>query len=290
MQVLEQMLKKYDVKTLEDKKNAIKEIIQEIVLSGLARSDFFKEAAFYGGTALRIFYGLDRFSEDLDFTLLVSDANFNFNQYISIVKDEVESLGLKFEIVEKEKTRNTDIKSAFLKGNTKELFLVFYPNENLDVSILHADEKIKVKFDIDMNPPKFATTELKYRLLPYPYQVRVYDLPSLFAGKIDAVLSRGWKNRVKGRDYYDYVFFLSMDVAVNMKHLKARLVQSKHINDDFKLNKESLIGLLENRFKEVNFEAVKQDVATFISDISKLDLWTENFFKEITESIKVIQV
>lgn len=289
MQVLEQMLKKYDVKTLEDKKNAIKEITQEIVLSGLARSDFFKDAAFYGGTALRIFYGLDRFSEDLDFTLLVSDPNFNFNQYISIVKDEVESLGLKFEIVEKEKTKNTDIKSAFLKGNTKEQFLVFYPNENLDVSILHADEKIKVKFDIDMNPPKFATTELKYRLLPYPYQVRVYDLPSLFAGKIDAVLSRGWKNRVKGRDYYDYVFFLSMDVAVNMKHLKARLVQSKYINDDFKLNKESLIGLLENRFKEVDFEAAKQDVAMFISDISKLDLWTENFFKEITESIKVIQ-
>lgn len=289
MQVLEQMLRKYDVKTLEDKKNAIKEITQEIVLSGLARSDFFKDAAFYGGTALRIFYGLDRFSEDLDFTLLVSDPNYNFNQYISIVKDEVESLGLKFEIVEKEKTKNTDIKSAFLKGNTKEQFLVFYPKENLDVSILHADEKIKVKFDIDTNPPKFATTELKFRLLPYPYQVRVYDLPSLFAGKIDAVLSRGWKNRVKGRDYYDYVFFLSMDVAVNIKYLKARLVQSKYINDDFHLNKESLIGLLENRFNEVDFEAAKQDVAPFISDMSKLDLWAENFFKEITKSIKVIQ-
>ena len=289
MQVLEQMLRKYDVKTLEDKKNAIKEITQEIVLSGLARSDFFKDAAFYGGTALRIFYGLDRFSEDLDFTLLVSDPNYNFNQYISIVKDEVESLGLKFEIVEKEKTKNTDIKSAFLKGNTKEQFLVFYPKENLDVSILHADEKIKVKFDIDTNPPKFATTELKFRLLPYPYQVRVYDLPSLFAGKIDAVLSRGWKNRVKGRDYYDYVFFLSMDVAVNIKHLKARLVQSKYINDDFYLNKESLIGLLENRFNKVDFEAAKQDIAPFISDISKLDLWAENFFKEITKSIKVIQ-
>lgn len=289
MQVLEQMLKKYDVKTLEDKKNAIKEIIQEIVLSGLARFDFFKDAAFYGGTALRIFYGLDRFSEDLDFTLLVSDPNYNFNQYISIVKDEVESLGLKFEIVEKEKSKNTDIKSAFLKGNTKEQFLVFYPKENLDVSILHADEKIKVKFDIDTNPPKFATTELKFRLLPYPYQVRVYDLSSLFAGKIDAVLSRGWKNRVKGRDYYDYVFFLSMDVAVNIKHLKARLVQSKYINDDFKLNKESLIVLLENRFSEIDFEAAKQDVAPFISDISKLDLWTKNFFKEITKSIKVNQ-
>lgn len=289
MQVLEQMLKKYDVKTPEDKKHAIKEIIQEIVLSGLARSNFFKDAAFYGGTALRIFYGLDRFSEDLDFTLLVSNPDYDFDPYISIVKDEVESLGLRFEITEKAKTKNTDIKSAFLKGNTIEQFLVFYPNENLDVSILHADEKIKVKFDIDTNPPMFATTELKFRLLPYPYQVRVYDLPSLFAGKIDAVLSRGWKNRVKGRDYYDYVFFLSLDVAVNIKHLKARLVQSKYINDDFKLNKESLIGLLENRFNEVDFEAAKQDVAPFISDLSKLDLWSENFFKEITKSIKVIQ-
>lgn len=287
MQVLDQMLKKYDINTVEQKKHAIKEIIQEIVLSGLSRSNFFKDAAFYGGTALRIFYGLDRFSEDLDFTLLVNNQDFDFDYYISFVRNEVESLGLKFEVEEKSKTKETNIKTAFLKGNTKEQFLIFYPNSNQDTAILHADEKIKVKFDIDTNPPKYANTEIKYRLLPYPYQVRVYDLPSLFAGKIDAVLSRNWKSRVKGRDFYDYIYFLSMDVIVNIKHLKERLIQSKYIESTFELNKESLITLLNKRFDEIDFDIVKKDVEPFIKDISILELWSKDFFKEITKKIAV---
>jgi predicted nucleotidyltransferase component of viral defense system len=287
MQVLDQMLKKYDINTVEQKKHAIKEIIQEIVLSGLSRSNFFKDAAFYGGTALRIFYGLDRFSEDLDFTLLVNNQDFDFDYYISFVRNEVESLGLKFEVEEKNKTKETNIKTAFLKGNTKEQFLIFYPNSNQDTAILHADEKIKVKFDIDTNPPKYANTEIKYRLLPYPYQVRVYDLPSLFAGKIDAVLSRNWKSRVKGRDFYDYIYFLSMDVIVNIKHLKERLIQSKYIESTFELNKESLITLLNKRFDEIDFDIVKKDVEPFIKDISVLELWSKDFFKEITKKIAV---
>jgi predicted nucleotidyltransferase component of viral defense system len=287
MQVLDQMLKKYDIYTVEQKKHAIKEIVQEIVLSGLSRSNFFKDAAFYGGTALRIFYGLDRFSEDLDFTLLVNNQDFDFDYYISFVRNEVESLGLKFEVEEKSKTKETNIKTAFLKGNTKEQFLIFYPNSNQDTAILHADEKIKVKFDIDTNPPKYANTEIKYRLLPYPYQVRVYDLPSLFAGKIDAVLSRNWKSRVKGRDFYDYIYFLSMDVIVNIKHLKERLIQSKYIESTFELNKESLITLLNKRFDEIDFDIVKKDVEPFIKDISVLELWSKDFFKEITKKIAV---
>lgn len=283
MQVLDQMLKKYDINTVEQKKHAIKEIIQEIVLSGLSRSNFFKDAAFYGGTALRIFYGLDRFSEDLDFTLLVNNQDFDFDYYISFVRNEVESLGLKFEVEERNKTKETNIKTAFLKGNTKEQFLIFYPNSNQDTAILHADEKIKVKFDIDINPPKYANTEIKYRLLPYPYQVRVYDLPSLFAGKIDDVLSRNWKSRVKGRDFYDYIYFLSMDVIVNIKHLKERLIQSKYIESTFELNKESLITLLNKRFDEIDFNIVKKDVEPFIKDISILELWSKDFFKDITK-------
>jgi predicted nucleotidyltransferase component of viral defense system len=287
MQVLDQMLKKYDINTVEQKKHAIKEIIQEIVLSGLSRSNFFKDVAFYGGTALRIFHGLDRFSEDLDFTLLVNNQDFDFDYYISFVRNEVESLGLKFEVEENSKTKETNIKTAFLKGNTKEQFLILYPNSNQDTAILHADEKIKVKFDIDTNPPKYANTEIKYRLLPYPYQVRVYDLPSLFAGKIDAVLSRNWKSRVKGRDFYDYIYFLSMDVIVNIKHLKERLIQSRYIESTFELNKESLITLLNKRFDEVDFDIVKKDVEPFIKDISILDFWTKDFFKEITKKIAV---
>jgi predicted nucleotidyltransferase component of viral defense system len=287
MQVIDQMLKKYKTYSVEDKKHAIKEIIQEIVLSGLSRSNFFKEAAFYGGTALRIFYNLDRFSEDLDFTLMVSNLDYDFGPYLSFVRNEVESLGLDFRIEEKIKSKNTNIKSAFLKGNTREIFLVFYPNDNHDLAILHADEKIKVKFEIDTNPPEYVKTEYKFRLLPYPYQVRVYDLPSLFAGKIDAVLSRNWGQRLKGRDFYDYVYFLSMEVPVNKKHLKSRLVQSDYIDSDFELTKESLISLLHQRFDEIDFEEAIKDVAPFISNLSKLDLWGKEFFQEITKNIKI---
>jgi len=287
MQVLEQMLKRYNINSIEDKKHAIKEIIQEIVLSGLSRANFFKDAAFYGGTALRIFYNLDRFSEDLDFSLLISNPDYDFDYYISFVKNEVESLGLKFEVDEKKKVKQTQIKSVFLKGNTREQFLVFYPAQNNDLSILHADEKIKVKFEIDTDPPKYANTEIKYRLLPYPYQVRIYDLPSLFAGKIDAVLCRNWGKRLKGRDFYDYVYFLSMEIGVNIKHLKYRLVQSRYIDNDFELTKESLIYLLNQRFDEIDFEEAKKDVAPFITNLNKLDLWSKEFFKEITKNIIV---
>lgn len=289
MQIIDQMLKKYDISTLEDKKHAIKEIIQEIVLAGLSRANFFSKAAFYGDTALRIFYDLDRFSEDLDFSLLVSNPNFCFDTFIPALRDEVESLGLKLEIEEKIKTQKSQIKSVFLRGDTKEHFLLFYPNMDQDLSMLHADEKIKVKFEIDINPPNFATTEMKYRLLPSPYQVRLYDLPSLFAGKIDAVLRRNWKTRIKGRDFYDYIYFLAMDVPVNIKHLKARLVQSDFINPNFILSRESLIELLKNRFNNVDFEEAKKDVLPFIKDIKKLDIWSAEFFINITEKISIIE-
>lgn len=287
MQVINKMLSNYKLNSNEDRKHAIKEIVQEIILSGLARSNFFNGAAFYGDTALRIFYNLDRFSEDLDFTLLVPNHKFNLNNYIPIISNEVESLGLRLAIEEKQKAIDTNIKSVFVRGNTKEQFLMFYPNIEGEASLLHPDEMIKIKFEIDVNPPKFATTEVKYKLLPYPYQVKVYDLPSLFAGKIDAVLSRTWKHRVKGRDFYDYIFFLSMDVPVNIKHLKARLIQSNYIKADYDLNEESLKDLLNRRFNEVDFEAAKKDVLPFINNIDSLSLWSKDLFKEITKKIKI---
>jgi len=289
MQIIDQMLKKYDTATLEDKKNAIKEILQEIVLAGLSRANFFSKAAFYGGTALRVFHNLDRFSEDLDFSLLVSDPEFSFDTFIPVLRDEVESLGLKLDIEEKVKTQDSNIKSVFLKGNTREHFLLFYPKTDPNLSALHSDEKIKVKFEVDVNPPDFATTEMKFRLLPSPYQVRVYDIPSLFAGKIDAVLRRNWKTRIKGRDFYDYIYFLAMDVPVNINHLKSRLVQSKFIDSSFILNKASLIALLNNRFNIVDFEEAKKDVLPFIKDIKKLDIWSPEFFIDITKNLRVVE-
>ena len=176
--VIEQMLKPYEAQTLYDKENAIKEVVQEIVLCGLSRAGFFQPAAFYGGTALRIFYGLDRFSEDLDFSLKAPDANFDLAAYLPTLEKEVRSYGLNFKIEAKEKSVDSAVKSAFLKGSTKEHILMFYADERLAPSIA-ASKLIKVKFEVDTNPPAFATFERKYRLLPIPYEINLYDMVAI---------------------------------------------------------------------------------------------------------------
>lgn len=223
--ILKEMLDHYYVQGINDRKNAAKEIIQEVVLSGLSRAGFFKSATFYGRTALRIFYNLDRFSEDLDFSLTVPDPTFELASFFPILEKEVASYGLNVKISERVKTNKSAIQSAFLKGNTKEHLLLFYSADPALNSIL-GDETIKIIFEVDTNPPEGATFEHRYRLLPSPYEITLYDMPSLFAGKAHAVICRAWKNRIKGRDLYDYVFYLSRNASLNIDHLRARLVES----------------------------------------------------------------
>lgn len=284
MTIIEQMINNYDLKSLEDKKNAIKEALQEVVLAGLSKTDFFNHAAFYGGTALRIFYGIDRFSEDLDFSLIVKNENFDLKRYFNFISDAIKSVGLDFEVTPKKKARESNIDSAFIKGNTKETFLSIYPKTE-DYKKIIGNEKIIIKFEIDICPPLYATTEIKYRLLPFPYKVRVYDLGSLFAGKIHAVIARGWKNRVKGRDLYDYLYYIGLNTKVNLKHLEERLKQTNTIENDKVLTRELLIKLLNDRFDSIDFEKAKNDVVPFIKDTNKLDLWSSDFFKEVTNVI-----
>ena len=280
--VLEQMLSKYKTDNIEEKKNALKEIVQEVALCGLSRAGFFKNVAFYGGTALRIFYGLDRFSEDLDFSLIEPNENFELQKYFSSLEKELSSLGLHFLVEEKVKPHDSAIKSAFLKGNTKEHILSIY---GTDLNI-NSNEVIKIKFEIDTNPPPLATFENKYRLLPSPYQVKLYDMPSLFAGKLHAVICRSWGNRIKGRDLYDYVFYLANNAAVNLPHLRARLEDTGILteNDTFELNE--LQTMLKDRFVTIDFEQAKQDVLPFVADKSKLELWSKEFFIDITQNLK----
>ena len=283
--VISEMLKQYHTDGLTDKKNAVKEIMQEIVLCGLSRAGFFQKAAFYGGTALRIFYGLDRFSEDLDFSLVTPDPSFELSAYFPTLRKEVASYGLNVEISEKEKTRESAIRSAFLKGNTKEHMLLFYAADSAAAGIA-GNETIKIKFEVDTNPPAGASFEHKYRLLPAPYDISLYDMPSLFAGKAHAVICRAWKSRVKGRDLYDYVFYLSRGAALNTEHLKARLVQSDAWKAEDAFTIEDARKLLCARFDEIDYSQAKKDVRPFIKDTASLDLWSADFFKQITEALR----
>ena len=272
---------------LDDNKNLplhlkeyrIKEIIQELTLYILSKTDFFNCATFYGGTALRIFYKLDRFSEDLDFSLKKKNQDFKIEKYLGTLENEFRGLGLAFNVELKEKSIESNIMSAFLKTNTKNLILTFYnSNENIP------DKQIsRIKLEIDTNPPEYAGFESKYLLKPLPFELSLYDLPSLFAGKIHAILCRLWKDRVKGRDLYDYIFYLSNDVKPNLKHLKARLVDSEFLKENDPFDEIILKDTLVNHFKTMDIESAKNDVSPFIINSDKIAIWSNDFFVKITE-------
>lgn len=279
---VQQMIEKYNCKNNAEYKNALKEVIQEVALCGLSRSGFFKKAAFYGGTALRIFYGLDRFSEDMDFSLISQDVDFNIDTYFPYLTNELLANGFELRIERKEKSAESDIQSAFIKGNTLIHLLKIIPTTEEILGVSNT-ELIKIKFEVDTNPPEGATYEIKYGLLPVPYAVQMYDEASLFAGKIHAVLCRSWKNRVKGRDYYDYLWYLARGTKVNILHLQKRLEQSGEWISAQKLTIQKVIELLCERFASVNFENAKNDVLPFIADSRKLDLWNKDFFSTVTK-------
>ena len=276
------MLQKYNNRNTLDYKNALKEIIQEIALLGLYKSGFFRKSAFYGGSALRIFYGLERFSEDIDFSLIVPDNNFSLTPYCNSVKDELAAYGFEMEVMEKEKSNKSNIESAFIKGGTL-MNLLKISSVNPPVSGINSNEMLKIKMEIDINPPAGASTEIKYNLNPVPYNVRMYTLPSLFAGKIHSILYRNWKIRVKGRDLFDYIWFLSRNVEVNLFHLSERMKQSGHLQTEETLDIISLLKLLNEKFDFIDYKQATNDVKRFIKDPSQLNLWSKEFFKSITE-------
>ena len=277
------MVNNYHPKNTEEKRNAVKEVMQEIVLCALSKAGFFNEAAFYGGTALRIFYHLDRFSEDLDFSLLIKDKDFDLSIYFPKLKEIVKSFGLNVEIEIKEKTKDYNIQSAFLKGDTIEHFLLFYPDDLIQG--INKNEKVKIKFEIDTMPPGCATYEIKYRLLPMPYSIKLYDEASLFSGKIHAIICRSWKSRVKGRDLYDYIFYLSRNTQFNLPHLQEKLIDSHYIDANVIISCDDIKKMLIERFNEIDFEQAKEDVIPFIKDPSVLDIWSKEFFIAITDHL-----
>ena len=283
--IIEQMISKYEIKNTTDEINALKEIIQEIVLSGLSRGNFFDEAAFYGGTALRIFYGLDRFSEDLDFALIEPNKDFDLSKYYNYIEKELNAYGINLEIHTKVKNLDSNNTSAFLKGDTLEHILKFFPSKE-GHKYDHILKDIKIKFEVDINPPVGATYEYKYKLLPSPHQIKLYDKESLLAGKIHAILCRGWKTRTKGRDLYDYIFFLANDTKVNLELLKNKLVESNEINSDDVLDINKVKELLINKFNEIDYSDAKEDVKPFIKNVDCLNMWSREFFISITANLK----
>lgn len=281
--MIKEWIEGYNPRNEEEILSALREIMQEITLAGLSRTDFFEKAAFYGGTALRIFYGLDRYSEDLDFSLLKFDSNFLIESYFNAILDEFKSLGLTVSIKEKEKTNQSTIDSAFLKAETiwKEIVL----EDIIKETGVRSNKTLKIKIEVDRQPPLNFKTEEKLLLRPFSFYVKCFSKPSLFAGKMHALLFRKWKNRVKGRDWYDLEWYIKKGIPLDVNHFLAR---AKDTNDwqDGRISNKQIIELLDAKIKSVSFKSIKEDIAKFIKNDDALNIWSPEYFKDLIEEIK----
>jgi predicted nucleotidyltransferase component of viral defense system len=283
-EALRSMLQSYERDVSVNPIHALREIIQEIALLGLWRGKFFEHGAFYGGTALRILYALDRFSEDLDFSLLLPNQSFDMQPYLNAVERELLAFGFQVRTEIKEKRPDTSIQSAFVKANTLESLLVISASDSV-VGSTHAEKLLKIKVEIDTNPPSDFRVESKYLLKPFPFAVRTYSLPDLFAGKMHAILCRKWRNRVKGRDWYDLVWFLANHPRLHLAHLEQRMRQSGHYLEEAALTQQKLLTILHTTIERLNINQAKQDVLPFVKDPLTIDVWSREFFISILSRI-----
>lgn len=262
---------------------ALREIMQEVALAALSRTDFFDKAAFYGGTALRIFYGLDRYSEDLDFSLLESDPDFNLEPYFPALLQEFDSLGIQVSIREKKKSNQSSIDSAFLKAETvwKEIVL----EDVLKQTGIRPGKSIKIKLEVDRNPPLNFSTEERLLLRPFSFYVKCFVQSSLFAGKMHALLFRKWGKRIKGRDWYDLEWYIRKGIPLNIDHFLSRAKDSGDWKSEV-ISPEDILSLLEQRIASISFKNAKEDVARFVKDDKVLDIWGPAYFRELIKSLK----
>ena len=275
---IEQMLSRYELDTIHDHENALKEIIQEIALLGLWRSKFYEKAVFYGGSALRILHKLERFSEDLDFSLIQPEKDFDIKKYLGAVKSELEFWGFEVSTEEKNRKGKSTIDSAFIKANT--LIHLLKIDSNLKT---HKSAVMKIKLEIDQDPAIGFTSDLKYHLHPIPFTIKTMTLPSLFAGKMHALLCRTIRTNIKGRDWYDLIWFVKKNIPCDLYYLKNKMIQTGHINSSEVLTKDKLVELISKKIKEIDFGLAKSDVEPFLKNSgqrNELRLWSGTFFAD----------
>ena len=284
-EAIARMLSKYECEGLNDYINALREILQEVALLGLWRSKFFEKGAFYGGTALRILYGLDRFSEEMDFSLLEPLDAFELTTYTTFLEKETKGFGFEVQVEGIDKAIQTPVQSAFLKANTRNQLLTIETGEE----ILHKIPKgqiLKIKLEVDTDPPPGFATQTRYLLQPVPFAVRAFALPDLFAGKMHAILCRRWKNRVKGRDWYDLVWYAANHPELHLYHLEQRMRQTEHWRGDAPLTSEKFKDLLANTVNHLDIDQARKEVEPFIKNPENLSIWSRDFFLDVASRIK----
>lgn len=285
-EAIRRILATYEIRSPEDSLRALREVMQEIALLGLWRSKFFEKAAFYGGTALRVLYGLDRFSEDLDFSLLEKNEGFDLAGYGDALKRELASFGFAVEVESKLKQPGAAVQSTFLKADTRTRMITVKFERGL-VKQVPRNQVLKIKLEVDTDPPPGFSTETRYLLRPVPFAVRTFSLPDLFAGKMHAVLCREWKSRVKGRDWYDLVWFAAYHPELRLSHLEQRMRQTGHWTGPSPLTEAVFRGLLARRIDRVDSDQIRREVEPFVKDPASLTVWSKEFFLDVASRIKI---
>lgn len=276
-----QMLQRYKRTSLGDEERALREVLQEVALAALYEAGLFEKAAFYGGTALRIFYGLDRFSEDLDFTLLSSDPKFEWTPYKQIIIRQMAAFGFDTSLEEKVKRDPTGVQSAFLKANTLTELLKISVNSS-KVKGLHPHTTTRIKIEIDTDPPIHFPTENRYLRGPVSVPIRCVTEQGLFAGKMNAALFRAWKQRVKGRDWYDLVWFIQRGTPLDLS------LFSRIMGRDQKITHAELLQLLSDKLATLDMASARQDIETFIEAPNNVSSWSQEFFLYWIKQMQVV--
>ena len=280
IEVIRNRIKSYSPRSIQEEENAIKEIYQEIALSGLSRQGFFKLAGFQGGTCLRIIHQLNRFSEDLDFILLRPDKTFVWDAYLKGLEEEFAMYGVNLQVLSPSRMDQT-IQRAVLKDSSflKVLQLDYERNRS-------NKQTISIKFELDVNPPKASNFETHILDFPLPFSVVTQDQTSLFASKCHALLCRKF---VKGRDWYDFLWYVGNQISINYEHLKYALMQTGHwpYEPCKMMDKKYLIELLSKKVRSIDWDAAASDVNPLLKPIDRdmLREWTEEFFLSYVEKL-----
>jgi predicted nucleotidyltransferase component of viral defense system len=280
LEILRERLEQYSFQTKQEEENAVKEICQEIAIAAISRADFFKVAAFQGGTCLRVLFGLNRFSEDLDFVLKEPSASFRWSHYFLAIQTEFTSFGLQCEAIDRSDAPG-NIKKAFLKENSfGQVLNLRFKRQQSDI------QKISIKLEIDTNPPEGSLYETHYLDYPYPFSVVSQSKESLFASKCHALLCREY---VKGRDWFDFLWYVQRKIAINLPLLKGALQQQgPYRGKEIPISMDWVIGVLREKIQSIDWILAKKDVERFISlkEGRSLEVWSLDFFLHMLDKIK----
>ena len=221
--------------------------------------------AFVGGTALRFLYGLRRFSEDLDFSLILKKG-YDFEQMLLHVLSDLKHYGLKVEAGSK---KDRIVHSAMLR------FKKLLPALGLS-SI--AEQKLSIGLEVDTNPPKGWRKELSPITKSYIFAVNHFDLPSLYATKLHACFFREY---TKGRDFYDLVWYLGKKVMPNYRLLNNAIKQTE--KEDLKLNQTNFKNFLIDKLSKINYREIREDVGRFLEDKNELKMLNKNTILQLVQ-------